>query len=271
MKTLKIQVLVATMHQTNYSLLDKLNIQSDAVVINQCDYDRAKSFQYKDYSILWIDSTERGLSRSRNMALQNSTADVCVICDDDECLSDNYPKMIFNAYADLEKADFIAFNINRIGWNEKEIIKPKKIGRFKTYSSVHITFIRRQIIEHGIVFDTRFGAGSGMYSCAEDAIFCMDCNKNGLKMYTYPGILCDVVCDKSTWFNGYNARYFYDVGAYLSVAYPCLKHVVKWYYPIRFRKISDTRVFDIIRSINNGIRGYKTQICYNEFLKNIEE
>ena len=266
---MEIQLLIATMFQTDYSLLDKMNIQTDAVVVNQCDIDNIKSFRYKDYSILWIDSTERGLSRSRNLALKNSTADVCVICDDDEHLSDGYPNMILSAYTDLKNADFIVFNINRIGWNEKEreFIKPEKIGRFKTYSSVHITFMRRQIIEHGIAFDTHFGAGSGIYSCAEDAIFCMDCHKSNLKMYTYPGILCDVICEQSTWFKGYGAKYFYDVGAYLSVVYPHWKHIMKWYYPIRCRKITDMGVYGIIHAINDGLRGYKQKMNYDEYVK----
>lgn len=262
-----IQVLVATMFQKDYSLLDKMNIQTDAVVVNQCDINSIVSFQYRDYTILWINSTEQGLSRSRNLALKNSTADVCVICDDDERLSDGYPQMILSAYSNLKNADFIAFNINRIGWNEKEkeFIKPRKIGRFKTYSSVHITFVRRQIIERGIVFDTRFGAGSGIYLCAEDAIFCMDCHRSNLKMYTYPGILCDVICDQSTWFKGYNEKYFYDVGAYLSAVYPHWKHIVKWYYPLRCGKISKLSARSMILAINEGMNGYMENKSYDEF------
>ena len=130
---MEIQILVATMFQTDYSLLDKINVQSDAVVVNQCDLDNINSFRYKNYNILWVNTTERGLSRSRNMALQNSTADVCVICDDDEHLSDGYPHMILSAYTNLKNADFIVFNINRIGWNEKEkeFKRPEKIGNFK--------------------------------------------------------------------------------------------------------------------------------------------
>lgn len=266
---MKIQILVSTMFQTDYSLLDKINVQSDAVVVNQCNLDNINSFRYKNHNILWINSTERGLSRSRNMALKNSTADVCVICDDDEHLSDGYPHMIQSAYTNLKDADFIVFNINRIGWKIKEkiFIKPEKIGWFKTYSSVHITFKRCQILENDITFDIRFGAGSGIYSCAEDAIFCMDCHKRGLKMYTCPGILCDVVCDNSTWFNGYDEKYFYDVGAYLSVVYPSWKHVMKCYYPVRFRKITDLGAFEIIYAINAGFRGFKQRMSYDEYVE----
>lgn len=76
-------------------------------------------------------------------------------------------------------------------------------------------------------------------------------------MYTYPGIICDVNCEESTWFSGYGEKYFYDVGAYLSVSFPCLKSFLKWYYPIRCKKVSKLSALAIIKAINSGIIGYK--------------
>ena len=116
------------------------------------------------------------------------------------------------------------------------------------------------------MFNTDFGAGSGKYTSAEDAIFCRSCHLNGLKMYTYPGILCSVTCEESTWFKGYDEHYFYDVGAYLSVAFPKTKHIMKWYYPLRVRKITDLTFVNIIRSINCGFIGYKKNLNYYEFM-----
>lgn len=269
---MKIEILIATMHQKDYSLLDKLNLQSDAVVVNQCDRNSRNLFNYNNYDILWINSTERGLSRSRNMALQNASADICILCDDDERLSADYLSMVENAYKSLPDADVIVFNINRIGWNEKEKLftVPKPIGRFKTYGSVHITFRRRKVTEYNIEFDVRFGAGSGMYSSAEDAIFCMDCHKARLGMYTYPGIIGEVTCKTSTWFTGYDERYFYDVGAYLAATFPRLKLLLKWYYPIRCRNISKLKTTFIITAINKGIKGYMNNMSYKQFMESGE-
>ena len=270
---MKIQILVATMNRTDHALLEELNLQSDAVVVNQCGREGSSRFQFNGHEVLWIDSAERGLSRSRNMALGNADGDVCVLCDDDERLSDGYPEMIAGAYGNLPDADFVAFNARRIGWHETEALftEPKPLGRFRTCSSVHITFRRDRIQEKGICFDTRFGAGSGMYSCAEDAIFCMNCHSAGLAMYTYPGILCDVRCEESTWFCGYNEKYFFDVGAYLSNVYPRLKHVMKWYYPLRCRKLTQLSARKIIASIDRGIRGYRKQLSFEQYRARREE
>lgn len=266
---MNLQLLVATMHQNNFSIIENLNLQSDAVIVNQCDKEGTKKLTYNGYKVLWIDSKERGLSRSRNLALENATADFCVICDEDEVLSKNYPKMILDAFKSIPLADLVVFNINRIGWNEKEKVfeTPQKIGRFKTYGSVHITFRLEAIKKNNIHFNTEFGAGSGVYACAEDAIFCMDCHKNKLKMYTYPGVLCDVDCGTSTWFKGYNEKYFYDVGAYLSAVLPRTKHILKWYYPYRVRKICDLSAIEIIKWIDNGIKGYVQHKSYEVFIK----
>ena len=56
-----LQVLIATMHQTDHSLLEKMNIQSDAIVINQCDRDEVERFTYKGHSVLWMSLNERGV------------------------------------------------------------------------------------------------------------------------------------------------------------------------------------------------------------------
>ena len=43
---LRIQVLVATMNQNDHSLIEKMNICTDAIVANQCDYNSVEKFEY---------------------------------------------------------------------------------------------------------------------------------------------------------------------------------------------------------------------------------
>ena len=270
---MKIQVLVATMCQNDHSLLERLNLQSDAVVVNQCNSDGKTLLKYKGYDILWIDSTERGLSRSRNMALKNADGEICILCDDDEKMTEGYPELINKAFCTLKKADIVVFNIKRVGCceqryssSEKIFKVPERVGYLKTYGSVHISFRRRKIVDNKIGFNENFGTGSGLYSNAEDAIFCMECHRKKLGMYTYPGIIGEVVFGTSTWFTGYNEKYFYDVGAYLSVVFPKLKHLMKWYYPIHFRRLSSLSTLQIIKHINYGFKGYKKRKSYEGYM-----
>lgn len=267
---LEMEVLVSTMNRNDYALLDSMKIDSNAIVINQCDRNSIEEFDYKGHKIKWVNTKDRGLSKSRNMAVSYATKDICLICDDDEVLHDNYEKIIIDSYKKVSKADILVFNINRIGWNEKEKMfsSINRVNKRKTYSSVHITFKRKAISKAKIRFNPLFGAGSKKYLCAEDALFCIACHKKDLKMYTYPAIIADVYCEQSTWFNGYNEHYFYDTGAFLAEAYPRLKHVVKWYYPFRCMKITNLSVKQIIRNIDNGITGYQSKKSFEEYAIN---
>ena len=74
-----LQILVSTMKQSDYSLLDKMNIVCDAIIVNQTDQESKHIFEYNNHKIIWINSSERGLSKSRNLLLKNSFAEYCII------------------------------------------------------------------------------------------------------------------------------------------------------------------------------------------------
>ena len=44
---MSVEVLVAAIHQKDHSLLEKMNIQSDVIVGNQCDRNEIESFEIK--------------------------------------------------------------------------------------------------------------------------------------------------------------------------------------------------------------------------------
>ena len=51
---MRLEVLVSTMYQRDYDLIKKMNIKSDAVIINQCEEDNQKEFYHDNYRIKWI-------------------------------------------------------------------------------------------------------------------------------------------------------------------------------------------------------------------------
>ena len=145
---MSVEILMSCMYQKDFSIVKKSNIRSDAIIINQTNVDKVEIKEYDFGTVKMISTTERGLSKSRNMALKNSTADFCVICDDDEVLTDNYVEMVEEAYMETN-ADAIVFNIKSMNINirpqEKLFEKVTKVNKFKSYSSVHVTF-RRKIV-----------------------------------------------------------------------------------------------------------------------------
>lgn len=205
------------MNETDTSIVQRSNIQCDVVVVSQGDKDAVidECFTNKAGSqshVKMICTTERGLSRSRNMALLASTADICLISDDDETFKDNCEKIITDAFIRNPKADIIAFVVDR---KDKQYpAKPGKINYISSLrvSSVQIAFRRNRINEKGITFDVQMGSGTG-HGAGEENKFLYDCLKKGLKIYYEPLTVAVLDDDcSSQWFSGYSSKYFENLG-----------------------------------------------------------
>ena len=81
---MKLEVLLATMNQTDDSVLDSIGVHSDVLVCNQTDVETDYKSYIKDgYSVRWYDFQERGVGLNRNNALLRATGDICLLADDD--------------------------------------------------------------------------------------------------------------------------------------------------------------------------------------------
>lgn len=260
-----VEVLLSAMNQNDFSLVDKSNINTDVLIINQSNEEKVEEDIRSFGKVRMITCSDRGLSKSRNLALMNSTADICILCDDDVKYVNNYRSIIENAFKELPDADVIVFNIKQINseyQTERMIERVTKIPSYKAYGSVRIAFKRKSIIDNNISFNELFGAGSGMYGMAEDSLFFRNIHKCKLNAYTYPQVIAEVNFSSSTWFNGFNEKYYYDMGAYLSAAYPVLKYLFMFYYPIRTRKMTRLSVVKILAYIVKGFFGYRHGVPY---------
>lgn len=217
-----LQVLIATMHQTDHSLLEKMNIQSDAIVVNQCDYDKIERFSYKGHSIVWMSLAERGIGLSRNTALMRSTADIVLFADEDVRYTDGYPQIIQSAFENNQKAGILLFDLKAIGSapSKKRPYASRRIRWYNSmnYGAVHFACRRERIFANGLSYNLLFGGGA-KYSCGEDNIFMVESLRAGLKVWTVPGYIGTVTHGESTWFQGYTDKYFYDKGVLMGTAF----------------------------------------------------
>ena len=214
---MKLVVLLSCMGETDFSIIQRTNIQSDVVVVNQCDKDDVCKFHFtasngKEYSATYICTRERGLSKSRNMALRNAPANsVCLICDDDEMLTNGIDNIISKAYSEIKDASVITFKVENLNKTyDNKIKKIKYIDILRT-SSVQITFKKDAISTKNIVFDEKLGAGTGNGS-GEENKFLLDCGRAGLKLYYYPKTIAQLLPSESTWFMGYDKKYLNNLG-----------------------------------------------------------
>lgn len=264
---MKVEVLISAMNQTDLSLIKKSNIHSDAIIINQCDINDFLETAMGDNVIKMISSRKRGLSRSRNEALLNATGDICLLCDDDVRYCDKYVEIIKSAFNEIPDADIIVFNTDMINYSSSKKREPiKKIRRsprHKNYGSVRMAFRLESFQKNNLWFNVNFGAGS-IYSSGEESLMLREANKKGLKIYEYPAVIASVDYSNSTWFHGYNEKFFYDIGAWLEAAYPKMKHLLKYYYLITFNNQSVLTKKEIMYFINQGINSYSTLCGFTE-------
>lgn len=204
----KFQILLSCMHEKNYDIIKRSNIHCNCLVVNQCD----KNNKIENNNITWINSTDRGLSKSRNLAIANSTSDVCLISDNDEMFTNDVDKIIIKAYKDIPEADIIIFEIsNRVSKLRKGIYKLKRLELLRV-SSLQITFKRKSIVNNNLYFDEKLGAGTGN-GAGEENKFLLDAYDKELKIYHYPVFIAEMIDDnESTWFSGYDEEYFYKRG-----------------------------------------------------------
>lgn len=200
-------VLLSCMHQKNHNIILESNIHSKYVVVNQCNYDNTEETE----NGLWINSSARGISCSRNLALQNAKTDICLLSDDDECMEHDCEQIILKAYTELKDADVILFDVE--GCPTKLLNKAYKLWKYEVLraSTVHTTFKRKSVIGKHICFDLKLGPGTGN-GCGEDSKFLLDCINNGLNIYHYPKVIASLKPSQSSWFEGYNEKFFYQRG-----------------------------------------------------------
>lgn len=211
---MRVQVLVAAMHQTDRSLPEKMNIQSDAIIGNQCDREEVASFDLDGHRITYVSTPLRGLSCNRNTALIRADADVCLLADDDMTYDDGYVETVRRAYEELPDADVIIFNINEPVKTRYVTPETTKVGwlNYLRYGSARISFRLSPIRENAISFNQCFGAGTER-GFGEDNLFLTACLRNKLRVYAVPTAIATLTEEReSTWFKGYDRTYLRNKG-----------------------------------------------------------
>lgn len=260
MKYKKFEILLSCMYEKDMNILERSNIKCDCVIVNQCNKNSKERYIFSDNKkCIWINSNERGLSKSRNMAIENAMADICLIADNDQIFDEDLEEKILTAYRELPKADIIIFDL----YNKKRKIKNAKykMGRLELLRaySLQISFKRKVIINSAIKFDINLGAGTGN-GAGEENKFLLDAYDKGLKIYHYPLNIARMVENESTWFSGYNEEYFYKrgistryiLGFWLSSLYAIYYAIFK--YKLYREKIS---LYKALKNMFKGIRDNK--------------
>ena len=231
---MRVEVLASVMNTTLPETVQHMNLQSDAVIIHQCDrldYEETvpagASKRIRFYSF-----PDRGIGRSRNEAILRAEGDICLFSDADIVYEDGYEAAILREFEDNPEADMIIFNIaveeDRRTYHitDRHRVRWYNCGR---YGAVSFAVRRDSLLASGITFSLLFGGGA-KYSNGEDSLFLAEFLRKGYKVYTAPVTIGREEAGDSTWFHGYNEKFFHDRG----VLYHYLYGKMAWPLALRF-------------------------------------
>lgn len=261
------EIEISTMHKTQEQCIDmlsRMNIHCDCMIINQCDRDDYEELQLKNddgsmQRVRIFYTTTRGLSNSRNIALENCSADILGLADDDLEYYDDFHKTIIEGWEENKKADVLIFNMD--SFNKVYPDHGFRCHYFNLFGfcSVLVTFrtssLRKARFSDGrlLRFNPVFGTGSKYFKSGEENIFLSDCYNAGLKVYYTPRKILKRPESESSWFHGFTPDFFVDRGAVFYQMNSALFYFLMYQFSIRKAKeAADISFRDRINYMKKG-------------------
>jgi len=269
---MNLQVLVATMHQSDASIAQKMNIRCPAVLANQADREEIVSqmTEYGEWKM--ITTKTRGVGLNRNIALLAANAEIVLFADDDMVYYDDMPSKVCGVFEQLPQADVLVFGIDilkngEITEKRRDHVRRVHWWNAMKYGTVRIAVRRRALLEHNITFHQCFGGGCP-FSAGEDSLFLKACFDAGLRVYSHEYVLGACCKDNSSWFVGYNEKYFYDKGVLVRKLFPKMACLMALYFGVHFKRDTTLGVWKRLRLVYAGVRKGKRMMPYNTYEEN---
>ena len=188
------EILIATKNKSSLTFLEAMFpfehfSNFNVLLINQSD-DNVLSSDFETVRVINVD--EKGLSKSRNLAVKNASKKICLITDDDVVFFSNFELEIINAFNKNPDVSIITFNHQRIGkeepHNKSKTVYCHSKKTIENVCSIEIAFQLKDIKENNLYFDENFGLGS-YFETAEEYLFLRDAIKRKLRVIFYPFVI----------------------------------------------------------------------------------
>lgn len=225
---MKVEILASVMNEDVQPLAERMHLESDAVIINQCERLDYEEITYHDRLVRFYSFPDRGVGRSRDEAILRADGDICLFSDADIVYKSGYEAAIIAEFQRNPKADMILFNVD-VAEDRRTyfITERKKVHWYNCgrYGAVSFAVRRQSLVASGVMFPLLFGGGA-KYSNGEDSLFLKEFMGKGYRVYTAPVTIAEETAGESTWFAGYNEKFFYDRGVLYRYLYGKLDFVM---------------------------------------------
>lgn len=183
-----IEILISTMNQTSLDFLFpmfplKHFSNYNILIINQS---KTTILLSEFPSVKVINSSDVGLSKSRNLGIEKATGEILIIADDDVIYQNDFVEKIITAYNKFDKAAIINFRAvkeNGASLKKYPVRSRHTLNAFEVLnaSSIEMTINKKKINSAGVRFDENFGLGSS-FEMGEEAVFLFDLKHKGQKI-----------------------------------------------------------------------------------------
>ncbi|MGX1024002.1 glycosyltransferase family A protein [Psychroflexus sp. MBR-150] len=188
-QTSDIEFLISTMNRSDFDFLEKMfkyhNLSDlNILIINQTTKDKILKTNRKNIRV--VNVFEKGLSKSRNLAIKHAKAKICFIADDDIEYLPNAIDTVIQAYQDYPDAALISFQFLRENNQPYKIYKSQsgyqnRLLHQQSLSSIEISFNLKLVRNNDIAFNNLFGLWA-RFVCAEESVFRDDIIRKHLKV-----------------------------------------------------------------------------------------
>lgn len=225
---MRVEVLASVMKEEPDALIRRMKLESDAVIINQCDRLDYEEREPGGHLVRFYSFPERGVGRSRNEAILRAEGDICLFSDGDIVYEPGYARAVAAEFENRPDADMILFNVTVEEARRTYFITERKKVRWYNcgrYGAVSFAVKRESLLASGVTFSLLFGGGA-RYSNGEDSLFLKEFMAKGYSVYTAPVTIAREEAGDSTWFQGYNEKFFRDRGVLYRYLYGRLHNVM---------------------------------------------
>ncbi len=191
---LKLEILLSTMNRTSLDFLTHLFPNSNfldfnILIVNQTSKDKFLASDYKNIRV--INTFEKGLSKSRNLAIKNAIGAICLIADDDVKYKKGFAEIIKESFVKNETAAIITFKMENFEGNDFKRYSNKTVhdlDTIKNVNSVVIVFNQKQITKNNLFFDEAFGLGAS-FETADEYVFMREALQQNLTLLFEPEVI----------------------------------------------------------------------------------
>lgn len=220
-----LQLLVSAVDKDPHELARQMQIDSDALMIIQCGKNGFEEWEQDEHVLRAYFFKEKGVGLSRNNALLRADRDISVFADEDVVYEKGYEQKILREFERHPEADMLLFNVDVC--EERRTYHIESFGRVRQYNcgrypAYSFAVRTEKMHRKNLTFSLLFGGGA-KYSNGEDSLFIRDCIRSGMKVYRVPVTIGKEVPRPSTWFHGYDEKFFFDRGVLYRYLYGCLQ------------------------------------------------